>query len=55
MKIIPKFQNAGKLPSKEHNKRKQQFLNQNGVNVKIDGSWGPWQEQQYRKLTTKNN
>ena len=54
MKIIPKFQNAGKLPSKEYNKRKQQFLNQNGVNVKIDGSWGPWQEQQYRKLTTKN-
>ena len=54
MKIIPKFQNAGKLPSKEYNKRKQQFLNQNGVNVKIDGSWGPWQEQQYRKLTTKD-
>ena len=25
MKIIPKFQNAGKLPSKEYNKRKQQF------------------------------
>lgn len=54
MKIIPKFQNAGKLPSKEYNKRKQQFLNQNGVKVKIDGSWGPWQEQQYRRLTTKD-
>ena len=54
MKIIPKFQNSGKLPSKEYNKRKQQFLNQNGVNVKIDGSWGPWQEQQYKRLTTKD-
>lgn len=54
MKIIPKFQNAGKLPSKEYNKRKQQFLNQNGIKVKIDGSWGPWQEQQYRRLTTKD-
>ena len=54
MKIIPKFQNAGKLPSKEYNKRKQQFLNQNGIKVKVDGSWGPWQEQQYRRLTTKD-
>lgn len=54
MKIIPKFQNSGKLPSKEYNKRKQQFLNQNGIKVKIDGSWGPWQEQQYKRLTTKD-
>lgn len=54
MKIIPKFQNSGKFPDIEKNKRKQQFLNQNGVKVKIDGSWGPWQEQQYRRLTTKN-
>lgn len=54
MKIIPKFQNAGKLPSTEYNKRKQQFLNQNGIKVKVDGSWGPWQEQQYRRLTTKD-
>lgn len=54
MKIIPKFQNTGKLPSKEYIKRKQQFLNQNGVKVKMDGSWGPWQEQQYRRLTTKD-
>lgn len=54
MKIIPKFQNSGKFPSKEYNKRKQQFLNQNGIKVKIDGSWGPWQEQQYRRLTTKD-
>ena len=37
----------------ELNKRKQQFLNLNGIKVKIDGSWGPWQEQQYRRLTTK--
>ena len=54
MKIIPKFQNSGKLPSKEYNKRKQQFLNQNGIKVKIDGDWGPWQEQQYKRLTTKD-
>lgn len=54
MKIIPKFQNAGKLPTKEYNKRKQQFLNQNGIKVKINGSWGPWQEEQYRRLTTKD-
>ena len=39
---------------KEQNKRKQQFLNLNGIKVKIDGSWGPWQEEQYRKLTTKD-
>lgn len=24
---------------KEQNKRKQQFLNLNGIKVKIDGSW----------------
>ena len=54
MKIIPKFQNSGKLPTKEYNKRKQQFLNQNGIKVKVDGSWGPWQEQQYKRLTTKD-
>lgn len=38
----------------QYNKRKQQFLNQNGVKVKVDGSWGPWQESQYKRLTTKN-
>ena len=32
---------------------KQQFLNLNGIKVKLDGSWGPWQEKQYRKLITK--
>lgn len=37
----------------EENKRKQQFLLRNGVNVKVDGSWGPWQQAQYNKLTTK--
>ena len=41
------------MPTKEENKRKQQFLKLNGVNVKVDGSWGPWQQQQYDKLTTK--
>lgn len=54
MKIFPKFQNSGKFPSKEYIKRKQQFLNQNGIKVKIDGRWGPWQEQLYKRLTTKN-
>lgn len=54
MKIFPKFQNSGKFPSKEYIKGKQQFLNQNGIKVKIDGRWGPWQEQQYKRLTTKN-
>lgn len=37
----------------EENKRKQRFLLRNGVNVKVDGSWGPWQQAQYNKLTTK--
>lgn len=37
----------------EENKRKQRFLLRNGVNVKVDGSWGPWQQAQYSKLTTK--
>ena len=44
MKVIPKFQNSGKAPTRqqiEQNKKKQQFLNQNGVKVRIDGSWGP--------------
>ena len=54
MKIIPKFQHSRKISNKEQNKRKQQFLNQNGIKVKINGSWGPWQEQQYRRLTTKD-
>ena len=39
---------------KELNKRKQEFLRLNGVKVKVDGSWGPWQEEQYKKLTTKD-
>ena len=51
MKLIPKYQNSGEI--KEQNKRKQEFLNLNGNKVKVDGSWGPWQEEQYRKLTTK--
>ena len=41
------------MSTKEENKRKQQFLKLNGVNVKVDGSWGPWQQQQYDKLITK--
>ena len=29
----------------QENVRKQQFLNANGIKVKIDGTWGTWQEQ----------
>lgn len=41
----------------EQNKKKQAFLNANGVKVKIDGSWGPWQQKQYNRIksTNKNN
>ena len=48
-----KIHKAGKN-EQELNKRKQQFLNANGIKVKIDGSWGPWQEEQYRKLTNNS-
>lgn len=34
----------------EANKKKQQILRQAGYNIKVDGSWGPWQEKQYRKV-----
>ena len=34
----------------EANKKKQQVLRQAGYNIKVDGSWGPWQEEQYRKV-----
>lgn len=56
MRIVPKFQNSGKTPTRqqiEENKRKQEFLNQNGIKVKIDGSWGPWQQGWYNKIKAK--
>lgn len=34
------------------NKRKQTALRLAGYNIKVDGSWGPWQEAQYRKIST---
>ena len=37
----------------EANKKKQQVLRQAGYNIKVDGSWGPWQEEQYRKVISK--
>lgn len=37
----------------EANKKKQQVLRQTGYNIKVDGSWGPWQEEQYRKVSSK--
>lgn len=45
-----------KRPTREQaneNRRKQQVLKQAGYNIKIDGSWGPWLEQQYRKVVAK--
>lgn len=36
------------------NKRKQRFLNANGIKVPIDGSWGPWQQKQYEKIKAEN-
>lgn len=39
----------------QENVRKQKFLNFHGVKVKIDGSWGPWQEKQYRRLQQPTN
>lgn len=47
MKIQPK---SNKF---KQNKKKQQFLNNHGVRVKVDGSWGPWQEKQYQRLINK--
>lgn len=38
---------------REQVKKKQAYLKANGVNVKIDGKWGRWQEKQYRRLTTR--
>lgn len=37
----------------EVNKKKQRVLRQAGYNIKVDGSWGPWQEKQYRKVISK--
>ena len=46
-----------KLGSREYqqNVAKQKFLNKQGIKVKIDGSWGPWQQKQYNRLTSNNN
>ena len=37
----------------EINKNKQRLLNSAGYNIKVDGSWGPWQEQQYNKIMSR--
>lgn len=39
----------------EANKKKQQVLKDAGYRIKIDGSWGPWQEKEYRKVISKEN
>ncbi len=35
---------------REENKRRQRILSENGVDVKVDGSWGPWQQKQWDAL-----
>lgn len=35
----------------DQNRKKQQILKNAGYNINIDGSWGPWQEKQYKKVT----
>lgn len=38
----------------ENNKRRQEYLRTHGYpNVKVDGSWGPWQQSLWDKATTK--
>lgn len=37
----------------EANKKKQQVLRAAGYNIKVDGSWGPWQEERYRAVLQK--
>lgn len=37
----------------EINKNKQRLLNSAGYNVKVDGSWGPWQQKQYNKIMSR--
>ena len=37
----------------EANKKKQQVLKDAGYNITVDGSWGPWQEKEYRKVISK--
>lgn len=46
-----------KLGSREYqqNVAKQRFLNKHGIKVKLDGSWGPWQQKQYDRLTSNND
>lgn len=46
---IPVISNTSQQAN--NNKQKQMFLRSKGINIKVDGSWGPWQEQQYRRLT----
>lgn len=48
--VIPKKLSKEQI---EINKNKQRLLNSAGYNVKVDGSWGPWQEQQYNKIMSR--
>lgn len=59
MKVIPKFQKGKRVrkatPQEiEQNKAKQRFLNEHGISVPVNGSWGSWQQQQYDNLTKQN-
>lgn len=37
----------------QQNKRKQTWLRSQGYKVKVDGSWGPWQQKLYEQATTR--
>lgn len=39
----------------QENIDKQNFLRKNGINVKVDGTWGPWQQKQYNRLKSSNH
>ena len=39
----------------DYNKRRQQILRDAGYDIPVDGSWGPWQEEQYRRVSEKQN
>lgn len=39
----------------DYNKRRQQILRDAGYDIPVDGSWGPWQEKQYRRVSEKQN
>ena len=41
-KIDNLFKTIKESKEYQYNLARQQFLNLNGIKVKLDGSWGPW-------------